>query len=543
MGKRHGHQVGIEAKVDYQSAFDTLGVAYESWRRTALNWMQDGASEDDVEKRLQKEFGIQWAWADSIATEAAQCFSQLSTAKVNQIAQLKDRIKAKSKAANIKIKDLSKQVKKKFTGFGLTKFKLDLMGLKSKVAKVESLKKDLERLESTKRLHICFGSRKLFNAQYHLEENGYQSKAEWLADWRKKRSGRFLCVGKSQHGGGTMIKVFATDDDGSFRMEITVPRPLQDECGKVLVVPFTVADRKSRTRLADLNYALENQKPITAQIFRREHKGDQWYVHLATYVQNISWVHTRANGCIGLDFNADHISAAYIKPDGNIGYCTEFPFKWKGKTTGQRQAMMRDVVACIVKMAEFFQCAIAIESLDFSKKKAKMTEESKAYNEMLSNLSTALFRTTLESRCKRYGVQLIKVNPAFTSVIGMIKFMSQYGLNSGTAAGMTIARRAMHLSERLPKCLARPEDQVKHNWSSWNRVARFFKTHSTPRWRLFQWTKTLGAILSCDPSQKQKCNGNADSEHSPSLPVAIEIGDSKTQSIHRGIGVQLCLGF
>jgi hypothetical protein len=52
------------------------------------------------------------------------------------------------------------------------------------------------------------GSRKLFNAQHHLEANGYSSHEQWLEDWRKKRSGRFYCVGKSQLGGGTMIKVF-----------------------------------------------------------------------------------------------------------------------------------------------------------------------------------------------------------------------------------------------------------------------------------------------------------------------------------------------
>ncbi len=37
-----------------------------------------------VEKRLQKQFGIQWAWADSIAKEAQQCFEQLKTAKMNE---------------------------------------------------------------------------------------------------------------------------------------------------------------------------------------------------------------------------------------------------------------------------------------------------------------------------------------------------------------------------------------------------------------------------------------------------------------------------
>jgi IS605 OrfB family transposase len=541
MSKKHGLQIGVESTIEYCSALDGIGQSYESWRRTAINWLQSGLSEDAVEKRLQKVFGLQWGWADSIATEAVQCLDQLKTAKTNQIAQLKERIKAKSKAANLKLKALTRQLKKPFTQPEAHKFKFELMGLTSKVKKVESLRSDLKTLEDSERLHICFGSRKLFNAQHHLEENGYQSLEEWKEDWQKKRSGRFYCVGKSQPGGGTMMKVFPVNDGGDFRLQIIVPRPLQAEYGKQLNLKFSAKDHAQRLRLSNLNYAINEQKPITAQVFRREHKNDQWYVHLTTYAPEVPWIHTKKNGCIGLDFNKDNISATYVKPDGNMGYCTEFPFGWKDKTTGQRQAMMRDIVVEIVRLAESYGCAIAIESLDFSKKKAKMSEESKLYNEMLSNLSTALFRTTLESRCRRYGVQLIKVNPAFTSVIGMIKFMARYGLNSGTAAGLAIGRRAMRFSERLPKCLARPEDPAKHTWSGWNRIARFIKQHSIRRSRLFQWTKTLEAILLCD--SEQRCDELAGVEHSPSLPVAIERGDPKIQSTHREVGVQLCLGF
>ena len=66
---------------------------------------------------------------------------------------------------------------------------------------------------------------------------------------------------------------------------------------------------------------------------------------------------------------------------------------------GQRQVMMRDLVVKLTDMAFNYQCPIAIESLDFSQKKASMSEESKAYNEMLSNLSTSMFKEALTSRC------------------------------------------------------------------------------------------------------------------------------------------------
>ncbi len=96
MAQSHGLQVGIEAKIDAHPALEEIGSFYEQWRRTAVNWLQSELTEDQVEKRLQSEFNLQWAWADSIATEASQCLEQLASAKENQISQLKDRIKAKA---------------------------------------------------------------------------------------------------------------------------------------------------------------------------------------------------------------------------------------------------------------------------------------------------------------------------------------------------------------------------------------------------------------------------------------------------------------
>ena len=537
MARCHGSQVGIEAKIKYHSTLEILGIHYESWRRAALSWLQSGLTEDEVEKCLQSTFDIDWAWADSIATEAKQCLDQLATAKQLNIARLKEQIKKKLKRAKDILKGLEKQlavaIKKGFANQQTkAKFANNLLGVKSKTLKIASLKRDLANLETQERLHICFGSRKLFNAQHHLEENGYHSHEDWKTDWRKKRSGRFYCVGKSQLGGGTMMKVFPLNDDsvsvarplglagrspGEYQLNIRLPRCLRAELGESLNLTFNVADREGRARRGDLNYALSMQKPITTQVFRREHKDDTWYVHLTTYVPDIPLVHTKKNGCIGIDFNKDHISIAHVKRDGNISYVQEIPFQWKGLTTGQRQARMSDIVTEVVTLAESKNCAIAIESLDFSKKKASMSEESKLYNEMLSNLSTGLFRTALESQCRRFGVELVKVNPAFTSIIGMIKFMSKYGLNSGTSAAMTIARRAMNLSEKMPSCLATPEDEARHVWSAWNKVARYLKQRRIPRARLFQWMKALEGILTLSPDK---------AEHQPSLLVDIGTGES-----------------
>ena len=196
-----GLRIGIEAKVEYSPVLDVWGNKYESMRRTGLNDMQSGMSENEIEKLYQSRFNIQWAWADSITTEVKQTYKQLTTTKKLNIARIREQIKKKTKKAKSIFKSLSK-IKKP------TQAQKQLaLGLKSKLLKIDLLKKHLIQLETTDRLHICFGSRKLFNAQYHLTENGYSSHSEWLADWKKKRGGRFFCVGKSVEGGGTMIKI------------------------------------------------------------------------------------------------------------------------------------------------------------------------------------------------------------------------------------------------------------------------------------------------------------------------------------------------
>lgn len=65
---------------------------------------------------------------------------------------------------------------------------------------------------------------------------------------------------------------------------------------------------------------------------------------------------------------------------------------------------------------------------------------------MLSGLTYSTFRSMLESRAKRFGVEVIKVNPAFTSLIGHFKFMKKYGISSHSSASMVIARRGLRFN-------------------------------------------------------------------------------------------------
>ncbi len=53
--------------------------------------------------------------------------------------------------------------------------------------------------------------------------------------------------------------------------------------------------------------------------------------------------------------------------------------------------------------------------------------------------------------CKRSGVQLIKGNPAYTSVIGKLKYAPIYKIDKDVAGAYVMARRGLGFKESLPK--------------------------------------------------------------------------------------------
>jgi hypothetical protein len=79
----------------------------------------------------------------------------------------------------------------------------------------------------------------------------------------------------------------------------------------------------------------------------------------------------------------------------------------------------------------------------------------------------------LEREAIREGVETIKVNPAYTSIIGRYKYQKQFGLSVHQATAMVIARRGYRLKEKLPKSVReilplKTKESNRHHWSQWN---------------------------------------------------------------------------
>lgn len=501
-------RVGIEAKLPQLPEallLEDMSYYYGSYQRSAVNILQQGLSEDEVEKILQMRFGLAWAWADSITTLAKSTYDQLLSAKQNRIELLETDIKSGWKSVQEEVDKLEKSIAK-FNGKPQEHKRINqkLLGLKSKAKRLDQKQKELDELIKNERIKICFGGEKLFNAQHHLEANNYSSHEEWKQDWELARSGLIYSVGKGSVDGNNPVCPIHHVKDNEFTVTVKLFNFLQSDYGQKVVIPFLVNERQKY----DLLSARQNSKPVTVQLFRREEKNNNWYIHLTTYVQVVPTQTSVKNGCLGIDLNAESIDIVHVKRDGNKGKVIKsYPLPRAEMTTGQQSAYLRDICADIVQIASCLRCPIGCENLDFSVKKSQLRHSgSKSYNRMLSGFIYDKFRAFLVARAEKFGVEVKFVSPYLTSIIGMLKYMQRYGMNSATAAAYVIARKTMGFREKIPprfnlKSSASPEDD-KDGYGVWLSFSKAMSLHKVSRHRLFDLSTVLWVVSLMGQSEK-----------------------------------------
>ena len=86
------------------------------------------------------------------------------------------------------------------------------------------------------RVRLCFGSKRLWRKQHHLEANGYASHQEWLSDWREARSNEFFVLGSRDETAGCQLCVATVADDGTLTLRLRMPDCLANQYGKYLTI-------------------------------------------------------------------------------------------------------------------------------------------------------------------------------------------------------------------------------------------------------------------------------------------------------------------
>ena len=121
----------------------------------------------------------------------------------------------------------------------------------------------------------------------------------------------------------------------------------------------------------------------------------------------------------------------------------------------------------------------------FVRRRLSWKGTSRRYSRMLSSFSYGKVKAYFISRGYRQGVEVNQVNPAYSSVIGRVKFMERYGLSVHQAAALVLARRLLGCSERIPRQRVAPvgngvhvaftvpaRKRVKHVWTYWGAISR-----------------------------------------------------------------------
>ncbi|MDI9476373.1 MAG: IS200/IS605 family accessory protein TnpB-related protein [Bacillota bacterium] len=123
-------------------------------------------------------------------------------------------------------------------------------------------------------------------------------------------------------------------------------------------------------------------------------------------------------------------------------------------------------------MAETYNCAVAIEDLKFKDDK----DVSRKFARIKHQFIYSKLLTMLETACYREGIQLIKVKPQYTSIIGLYKYSHQYKMNIHNSAAMVIGRRSYGFKEKIPKPIKDKltEDKIKFDkkteWGRWSEI-------------------------------------------------------------------------
>ena len=394
--------------------------------------------------------------------------------------QLEGKLKAMGELLPLQIENLKTKIKKaKKTIAKLAKRVPDWAMVHRKKRRLAGLECRLQQREAerkTGRIGLCFGSRKLFHAQFQLAANGLGSHAEWQGRWREKRSKQFFVLGSKDESGGCQGCWARQAEDGSYTLRLRLP----NAAGKKHVLIRGIRLEYGQEQWAD---SLACGRAISYR-FLRDQKS--WRLFVATEVMQGKTITKKHCGAIGIDVNPDQLALAELDRCGNyIGgqaiACVPY-----GKTRNQAIAIVSEAVQRVMEVAVGRRKPLVIERLEFSKKKAALENEGKKRSRMLSSFAYNRIGEQLKAAAYRAGVQVIEVHPAYTSTIGAVNYAPRYGISIHLGAAIAVARRGLHLSERpaarVVQVRSRENNQVtlplpvrirgRHVWSFWSKVAR-----------------------------------------------------------------------
>ena len=268
--------------------------------------------------------------------------------------------------------------------------------------------------------------------------------------WKEKRQGSLISVGSKHktHKGNLCMRF--EQKEGSLYLRVALG-DREFIYTRVKREPSNERD-KWNTFLAMLFESWENESyfPYTVELKLRD--GEVYGFVSFDYPEPEIRL-TREYGVIALDTNASplHLALAEVSKDGKLlSYQTISLHELIGLSKNRKEYQEWLIANKVVEIAREKGKAIALEDL----KKVKKGGRGDGRAKLRKRLHRWNFRgllSKIERIAKLNGIEVIKVHPAFTSVIGSLKYAPQLGIDKDIAGAYVIGRRALGFKEEVPE--------------------------------------------------------------------------------------------
>lgn len=460
------HNLTIETRLDPQKSGSLIRY-YEEWRTEygrmlRYVWHRYAAlpsrpRQSAFNTHLQRHFEITKRTANSLIFDAVGRYNALLGVKKTEKTLLEARISIlKEEIASLK-KDVDAGAalasQNELSDRRLDSYRKKKRELHNKRQKLNRMENSLARLKesiASGKIKICFGTKKLFNAQNHLEENHYRSHAEWQRAFRAKRDANIFYLGsKDEKHFNQMFQLFP-GKNGQYTIACRKDgkewkyRRSKKEKLDFGTCRFKYLDEKLTEQLT------EGGKGIS---YRIHFEGKKVYLQaILSFPTDYQPETTMVDGALGLDYNNGFIQLSETDRAGNITGQKRYGLVFHG--TGNRaETELRQAISEIARYALRTGKSIVCENLDFKKTKSRQakarTKKGKAYNRMTHLLDYSRYKKCLKNAAVRTHFDLVMVNPVNTSKIAKQKYCGRRKLNVHTGAAYVIARRGQGFKDRL----------------------------------------------------------------------------------------------
>jgi len=440
----------VNLNSEQESLISHLQTLFSSAVRFAYQRLLEGQEKKDIQKIIQEKYGLNSRYASDAIEQARQL-------KLSQ----KELLELQIENWQAKVKRVQKQIEK-------NKSLKMLPGLHAKLVKREKKLAYWMKFKTAGTLpKVIFGGRKNFQARCKGQLTAEQ--------WQAIRDRRLVSRGDVTKKGNPNTRLVVEEN----KVYLVINTDQYEEHGKVkryiqikaeVYLPYKPS--KKTGKINGRNYrqmVLEYLQ--TGQAYQVEliQKNGHYYCHITIEEPEPEVIFNRYNGLEGIDTNPDGLALTLISKDGNFKESC-----WLGNgelcnaSSKRRRQRIGQIVKEAVAKAKENGVAIVIEDLKFKDNRdvrAKTARKIHQFN------YTSLLKG-LEREAIRQGVEVIKVNPAYTSIIGRYKYQKQFGLTVHQAAAMVIARRGYRYSEKLPEAVRailpkKVKESNKHQWSQW----------------------------------------------------------------------------